>query len=224
MAAKGRASSTASAVERRRQVHTLRGAGNDWETVAETMGLKVSTCKVYLKTALEVDKLPPLPDTSGPGSWLEERNPERAAEFVTAAMDPFIENMKELRKNCKALGMTPSFIACMTKRIQSKYAPVIDTGKRMLADEMKTMLEQKIWMGAQYLDEFCWSTMHSKDVGVVLTALIDRYELLNGRPTQRVNFTASLEVQQSISLVLVEAKRRGIVLDVPMVERVEAPS
>lgn len=210
---------THTVVERRRQVHELRMAGNDWDVIARTVGLKTLTCKAYLKAAIKVDGLPAVPKAAVPIAIATE---EQVVTGLAVAVNPFLKDMKEFREACKRAGLKPSIVNALERRMRVQYGPVVAEGKRMLADEILPMLQEKIQTGSGYLDDYAWSTMSGKDIGVVMGILIDRHELLSGRPTQRVDFTARLGVAQSLPLLMAEARRRG--LQLPMVDVVNATS
>lgn len=208
----------ASAQERRRQVHALRAAGNDWATIAETVGIKEATCKLYLAAAIKEDGLPKLPKGA---AAVRIATDDEVVTGLAVAANPFLKDMKEFREACKRAGLRPSIVNALERRMKVQYGPVVAEGKRMLAEEILPMLQEKIQTGAGYLDDYAWSTMSGKDIGVVMGILIDRHELLSGRPTQRVDFTARLEVAQSLPMLMAEARRRGI--ELPMVEVVRDP-
>lgn len=209
---------TSTLVERRRQVHALRAAGNDWATISATIGLKEKTCQAYFKAAVKEDGLPAVPRGAVP---IAAASDEQLVTGLVVAANPFLKDMKEFREACKRAGLRPSIVNALERRMKVQYGPVVAEGKRMLAEEILPMLQEKIQTGAGYLDDYAWSTMSGKDIGVVMGILIDRHELLSGRPTQRVDFTARLEVAQSLPMLMAEARRRGI--ELPMVEVVRDP-
>ena len=60
-----------------------------------------------------------------------------------------------------------------------------------------------------------------KDLSIALGILIEKRELLNNRPTQIIDFTSRLQVQQLLPRMVQEAKRRGIEIDVTPVRVAE---
>ncbi len=213
-------SMTTQAQERRRQIHALRQANNDWPTIAETIGLKESTCRAYYKAAIELDGLPATRQIAERGHVANET---AVADVMTLASATVVddERFRELREACKKAGMKPSLVAAIIRRMRAEFAAPMQEMRKLSLKEMTDQIESKIGLTLSGMDEYAVATASFKDQAIALGILVDRHQLLMGRPTQIIDQTQRMQLQQLLPAVLAEAQRRGITVDVQMVEVVK---
>lgn len=206
------------AVERRRAIYEMRKANNEWATIASVIGLKEPTCKAYFKAAIDIDGQAPLPAVLSRGHIADE---EAVVEVMSLATNPFDERFDELRASCKKAGMKPSLVAAIIRRMRSDLAAPHAEMKRLSLREMTDQLESKIALVLGAMDEYSVANASLKDQSIALGILVDRHQLLSGKPTQIIDMTARMQLQQLLPAMVAEAARRGMAIDVPMVERVK---
>lgn len=217
--------STLSAAERRAQIYTMRKAGNSWEDIAETFGLREQTCKQYVSMAIKQDGLPEFVSVPVQSNALEVENPALATEVLVASMEPLVnERTEAVRQACKAANMEPRMIAGLLRRMKSRYKPVVEEGRRFSVGEMIPMLESKTLLVLSYMDELVVSEASGKDLAYMLNILIEKHQLLNNRPTQIVDATTHMQLPALVTAVVEEARRRGVALpELKLAERVDGP-
>jgi len=211
-------SSKPSAVERRRTVHELRMANNGWDTIARVTGLKESSCKMYLKAAIDIDGLPPIHPIAERGAAVNE---VAVPEILALASDPFDQKFEQLRLACRQAGMKPTMVAAILRRLKTQFAAPYEEAKRLTLKQMTDQINEKIGLVLSAMDEYSVAGAPLRDQSIALGILVDRHQLLSGAPTQIIDVTARMQLQQLLPAVLAEAQRRGMTIDVPMVEVVK---
>ena len=63
------------------------------------------------------------------------------------------------------------------------------------------------------MDDVSMSQASLKDLAIATGILIEKRELLNGRPTQNIDFTSRMTVHHMLPRLMEEARRRGITVD-----------
>lgn len=203
----------------RRQVYEMRKAGNSIDDIAKFIGKTKRVVEdMYLK-AVRTDKLPPI-DFSSPQAF-EQKNPELAGELVaieaTALVDGMDRDAKyaELRQAMKDAGLKPAMISGFMKRLRTTFAPVLAQAERLTTQELIKQLEQKMTLTLTYMDEFAVSQASFKDMSIALGLMIDRHQLVSGKPTMILDHTTRLQLHESLPMLIAEATRRGITIDNP---------
>jgi len=205
---------------RRKQVYDLRKAEHDWEQISAITGLTVGSAQTYLTAAYDQDGLPRLPKMARK-TYLETH--EEAAATIAAKMaNPFDEKFEKLREECRKHGMKPSLVTAVIRRMQKEYFVPLSEMKKITVAEMTDKIEKNINLIISSIDEYDVATASLKDKAVATGVLIDRHQLLSGKPTQIIDVTARMQLQQLMPAMLAEAARRGISQNVPLVERVDA--
>lgn len=206
------------AKEKRRTIWEMRKRNCDWPEIGEALGLSEKTCQHYLEAAYKLDGLERLMVKR---ARVDVKDEEAVSMVLTAASDPFDDKYRELRAVCKEAGMKPSLVAGIIRRMKSQFAAPLEEMKKLTLKEMTDQIESKISLVLSAMDEYSVAQASLKDQSIALGILVDRHQLLNNRPTQIFDHTSRLEVQQLAPLLLAEANRRGLVIDMGMAEVVQ---
>lgn len=210
----------AAQVELRRRVYEMAKLGNSSEEIGNVLGLSREEVARKLKTAVVVDGFEPLDarTTSPTVADPTVSDPVGAAEVAaTAALvtaDSEHDKFHGVREACKAAGMKPAFVNALIHRLGNKLSGVHEEAKRLTVAEMTAEIERKLFKIFGYMDDVSMSQASLKDLAIATGILIEKRELLNGRPTQNIDFTSRMTVHHMLPRLMEEAKRRGITVDV----------
>lgn len=126
-----------------------------------------------------------------------------------------------IRRLAKAEGFPWHATEKFLKRLRVTHAnfkaAVVRLGRRELVDT----IQDKIALGLHYMDDFSMSAMDGKDLAIMLGILIEKQQLLEGKPTAILSFEERRKMPELMSAWMREATRRGITLDMSAVEVTE---
>lgn len=207
-------------------IYESRKSGKSWEEVAEEFGLARKTCEHYCERAILKYGLEPFPSPDqSKGNSYHNQQSEELSQVIALAADPMADpKYKELREACKKAGMKTATIAGMLKRLRSTYAPVLDEAKRLTMKEVVEQLEHKTAMILGYMDDFAMSSSSLKDLSIALSVVVEKHQLLTGKPTAIIDMTTRLKINQLMPLMLQEAARRGITYENPAQNQFQVPA
>jgi len=197
----------------RRRIYDLRAAGNSWDVVADTFGMREHTARAHYARAIAVDGLPEI-EIRTTNAAVEMQEPEKAAAALLTASNPLFDKYEALREAARESGMKPALVKAMIKRLETRYAPVADEVKRLNMKAVVDELDKKIAMTMGYIDDHSLSEASFRDLAQGIGVLIEKRQLLSGLPTQNLDITARMQINEALPILLNEAKRRGITLDV----------
>lgn len=122
-----------------------------------------------------------------------------------------LEAMGILEGALKELGVNPQGRKMIKQRLFMKHkAP---EGKASLRETLDLM-EDRIFRALQYMDDFVLSTSSAKDLALTVGILVEKMQLLKGLPTEIIDVNDRRKLNELIPLVLKDAKRRGLIIDV----------
>ena len=208
----------------RRKVYEARKAGNSIADIAKILGKTERVCEDMLYKAVKVDKLPAL-DLGSPLAF-EQKHPEMAGELMAIEAAAIVDGTERdekyamLRQAMKDAGLKPTMITGFMKRLRTNFAPVLANAERLTTQELIKQLESKLSLTLGFMDEFAVSQASFKDMSIALGLMIDRKQLLEGKPTMVLDHTTRLQIQESLPMLIQEAKRRGITIENPPQEKV----
>ena len=142
-------------------------------------------------------------------SLTEVRQPEQAAALIDAATDPFANIVDAIR----ASGLPESTGQALLRRLRAKFHLAGDQIRAIKTADMIRLLEEKIHLGFQFLDEKAAADASWRDLTVGISAMIEKHQLLSGKPTAVYDFNTRKKLEVLIPEFLAEARRRGITVE-----------
>ncbi len=155
-------------------------------------------------------------DNPEPGKLTSERMGELLHIIATNPDDV----VRKLAKNAGfPFHVTEKFI----KRLRVQGGDFKETVQKLGRRELVEKIQEKIALGLNYMDDFAMSGMDGKDLAIMLGILIEKQQLLEGRPTQILSFEERKHLSELLPAYVREAARRGITIDATAVEIREEP-
>ena len=192
--------------EREAEVARLRDdEGMSWNAIADALGASKSSVNSSYRNVVAKRNRPPHSSIHA----VEVKDPEKAAEVLDIATDPFMT----IRAAAKECGFPPSTLHQFMKRIEARYRPLGDAIRTLKNDEMVKLLEDRARRAFEYLDDFALAAASAKDLAIAGGVMIDKARLLKDQPTQIWSREDRRKQDQLMTALLVEAKRRGIIVD-----------
>lgn len=153
----------------------------------------------------------------GQMSATENRRPEVAAAALFAATDVIadtqIEALDRINTELKAAGMPDKVSAALLRRLRNKYQGVVHQVRALKTGDIQKILEEKIDLAAFYLDDKVMSEANARDLGLILTAMTEKRQLLRGEPTAIISNLDREKLHALIPSMIAEARRRGVTVD-----------
>ena len=207
--------------QKQQLVHDLRVAGKT--RVQSAAELDISIPVVSKQITVINKKLgvaaPPAQDDS-----LEYQNPEKAATVIEALSDPALEaGLRTMEEACKAVGLPVAAHRAVVRRMLVRYGKPIQVAKDIRTKHISDMLDEKIWLAGQFMDEFSMSNANFRDLALGVTAMVEKRQLLRGEPTQIVSDHERKKLHELMPLLLAEAQRRGVVIAGTVAEKTIEP-
>jgi hypothetical protein len=200
------------ATAKQRACYEMRRNGSTWEQVGAAMGISSEAARVHVKAA-ERNGLPPLPKA-------EHRKhtalaAEAAKDFAEAgALAPDgVFDMKAFLDIAEAAGVPRKMAMALGRRVAMNYGPVKEEFKKLDLKALATATQEKAQMILSYIDEAAIVGMNAKDLAMAFGILVDKAQLLGGRPTQIYDFNIRRKLEVLMPELLAEAKRRGITVE-----------
>ena len=141
---------------------------------------------------------------------LEFYNPEKAAEAIDLATDP----CRRLADVAEAAKMPLATVQALINRVRNHYQPVHEELKRIKDNQIIELLRDRTGRALGYLDDYSLSSASAKDLAITIGILIEKTQLLEGKPTQILSIDERRHINDLLPAVISEARRRGHVIDV----------
>jgi DNA-binding CsgD family transcriptional regulator len=198
------------------KIWDLHTGGKPRQEIADEMNLSVNNVSKTLTiirrklgiTAEIAKKL------AAEGSTLEHKKPEQVAALIDGLTDPF----KKIKDACDAAGLPSGVSDRLLKRMKAKYQGVTREVRRMKSHEIAHMLEDKILMMGDYLDDQVVAAASARDLALGMSALIEKRALLRGEPTAIISDHERKKLNELGPAMLEALKRRGIAPPEPSIE------
>ena len=142
-------------------------------------------------------------------SMTEVRRPEQAAALIDAATDPFANIVDAIR----ASGLPESTGHALLRRLRAKFHLAGDQIRALKTNDMIQLLSERIALGLQFLDEKAAADASWRDLCTGLSALIEKKNLLEGKPTAVYDYNTKRKLEVMMPEFLAEARRRGITVE-----------
>ena len=225
-ASAGRDARTQKSEERMRQAYDLRQQGRAWIDIGETLGITAPAASNLAKLAETRLGLPPLHRTHR--SRTNDRTNPMAAEQLAKSVGVDVSDVQFV--NCvasvagkldtekflevAAAAGVPSRIAGeLARRVQANYeglnAPVKPMSDKEFADATRLVAQKML----SHMDETTMMTTSMKDLVIAFGVMVDKAQLLGGKPTSIVDFNLKQKIEVMMPKMLAEARRRGITIE-----------
>lgn len=136
----------------------------------------------------------------------EFAKPEQAAVLVDAASDPFADITRAIKES----GLPVSTGEAFLRRLRMRHGKVIQVSKDLKTQDLLRMLNQRIELALEYMDEKVISEASFRDLAMGTTAMIEKRALLRGEPTQILSDHERKRLHELLPIVIAEAQRRGL--------------
>ena len=187
-----------------------------WEEIGTELGVRPETAANYAN----------LCETNGSEQLKEFRaaspemvNPEKTAEIVEAAMEAAGINHDKFMELAAQAGMPAKVASGLLGRLKASYGKVIREGRLLKGKQLADELSGKLAKLVDYLDDYAMSQMSGKDLTIAIGILTEKVLLLEGKPTAVYDVNVSHKLEILMPQFMMEAKRRGLTIDVtPVIE------
>lgn len=151
------------------------------------------------------------------GKRLSSDDVSRLLEVIASNPDDAV------RRIAKAEGFPFHATEKFIKRLRVTHANFKEAVQKLGRRELVEKLDEKIALGLHYMDDFSMSGMDGKDLAIMLGILIEKKQLMEGRPTAILSFEERRNLSELLPAFVQEARRRGLTVDATAVEVQEVP-
>ena len=88
--------------------------------------------------------------------------------------------------------------------------------------ELADALRGKIANALKYLDDYTMLNSSGKDLALIVSILIEKMQLIEGKPTAQYDVNISHKIEVMLPQFMAEARRRGLTIDVTPEQIAEA--
>ena len=139
----------------------------------------------------------------------EVNKPEETAAALDALSDPFAK----LKEAADACGFPQSTVKALVRRMETKYKPVDDEIKALKTPQLLHLIEEKIGMCLEHMDDYTFANAELRDLAVTFGILAEKRQLLRGEPTQILSVNERVNMNELLPQIIKEAGRRGMTID-----------
>ena len=131
-----------------------------------------------------------------------------------------LDPTKDVIKMSKEIGVPKPLTDALRRRILARQGGQDALPAPLTDRELVQTLKGKLALSLQYLDPYVLAGSTSKELMGVIDDTIKNIQLLEGKPTSITSHEDRRKFNELLPLVIQEAKRRGLVIDV-VSERIE---
>lgn len=190
--------------EKQRTSHEMRTAGRSWEEIGAAMGI-TSQGAAKLAAKAEANGMPALLKKFEGGEGLFKA-PETARH--EAQFDPTV-----FAQLARAAGVPLKVAQALARRIEAQFGVVKEELKKMSLAEQVVRTTEKAQMLLAHIDEVSAAGAGVKDLSIAYGVLVDKAQLLGGKPTQVFDFNLRAKLEVLMPQFLAEARRRGVTVE-----------
>jgi transposase len=182
--------------------------------IAKKLGVKESTVKRHLsqvrKNLDEPGSLVQPTTTSNAANLLEQRDPKKHGEALVALTRPG----RSIEGVAKSLGVSPGVATRIAKDLDGELLPL----KRAIEDvRIEDLTKRFGTLSRDAIDAITPDKLlrsSAPQLAVIAGIAVDKFQLLRGQPTQRMEIGDRRQMNEVLALIVKEAKRRGVEIDV----------
>ncbi len=195
---------------RAKKAYGMRREGKTWEEIGAVLGVRPETARNYagLMEKAGMDQLKRFHATP------ETVNPNVSAEMVNEALGLNGLDREKFMELAAKAGMPAKFANGLMKRVVSEYAGVVKEMKVLKGEALIEELHGKITKTLHYLNDEVLAKSAGRDLAVILGILIDKTQVLGGKPTAIYDVNVSHKIEVMMPQFMAEARRRGLTIDV----------
>lgn len=202
--------------DRERIAHTMRCEGNTYEQIGEALKIGVEAVRKLIKRGVKNGLPQPSPGqriSRAAESVFPVESGQAVADTVENGKKGGLFDQQQFVELCVSKGIPKKMAVAMGGRIASNYAPIHREIKLFKGKALADQLTGKIGMLLNYLDDYAMANMSGKDLAVAIAILVDKVQILEGKPTQIYDVNVSHRIEVLMPQFLAEATRRGITVD-----------
>ena len=187
-------------------VYDLRQSGKTWAQIGDILGkARGNVYQTYQTANGKMEHKP----TALKADSVEMRKPIETAKAIDQLTDN-IRNLKQIARNC---GLPKSTVEVLAARIERKYMPIVSKIKDIKTSHILNLVEEKLMMVLQNIDEFDIATADLKGKAYAVDILIKNRNLLNNQPTAILSVGERKKINDLIPMLMQEATRRGVIIE-----------
>ena len=201
-----------------RTLATYRAAGSltlplaDRKKLAKKLGVVETTVKRHLSQVRQQLDHPNAKQPTVPGEamLLEVSDPERHAEALSKLSDPY----QSVAAVAREMGMGDVTAAKIAKDLNGELQPL----KRAIEDVRLEDLKKGFGtLSRDAMDAITPEKLkkaNAQQLAIIAGIGVQNWQLLRGQPTQRMEIGDRRQMNELVEMMLTEAKRRGVEIDV----------
>lgn len=140
---------------------------------------------------------------------LTDQDPDTVADLIIAAADPF----ETISKVARETGLSNELANALVKKLREEHGDLVDKLQESRTRDLADILEEKAYIAANLLTPDKMRGSSARDISIVMGVLLDKAQLLRGRPTQIVSHEERMNLQELMAAMTKEADRRGMIID-----------
>lgn len=200
--------------EKQTLILTLKREGKTSKEIASTLGCSPNVIRnalnsIYAKLGMKGGLHREAISKESTPNLTEVRQPEQAAAFIDAVTDPFAKIAQAMRET----GLPQSTAEALLRRLRVRYRPVNAALRDLKTADLIRMLNEKITLALEYMDEKIIAEASFRDLSLGTSAMIEKRNLLKGEATVVVDFNQRKKLNELMPAFLAEARRRGLTLE-----------
>ena len=201
---------------RQQQVKDLRESTDPpmtFREVGKRLGLSDVTARRHYQIVTDkIAKAPNVPSDpiSRDDARPEYADPDAAAELIDTATNPLLESVAKAARECN---LPEGTARALMKRLERDYLPVTQEVERIKTDVLVREFESLGLRLLESVDEAAIEKMQPYQRVVGAAICVDKRELLDGRPTERISVEDRQMLPEITRLLLKEAERRGLLTE-----------
>ncbi len=181
--------------------------------VAKKIGVQPGTVKLHLARigrALEDPAFTELPTKGTSGQDFMNQNPDKFGEAIVALSAPGATAAQVARK----LGISPSAALKIGKELDAQLMPLNRVVSEVRLEDVTMRFGTLTRDAIDAITPEKLEKANARDLAVIAGIGSQNWQLLRGQPTSRVEVGDKRQMNELVQMMLKEAKRRGVEIDV----------
>lgn len=154
------------------------------------------------------------------GLQADKRDNTNPEAFTPGMIETAVDAVNDVMKR---VGFPERIREGMVRRLKVKHNSAVTELKPITDEQMKSQYREKIGLAFSYMDDKAMSEASFRDLSVGVTAMTEKLQLLEGKPTQIISDLERKQLVELMPLFLLEAQRRGVVIPGVVTEKVVGP-
>lgn len=179
--------------------------------IAKELGISVPVVSKTLAACRKKLGITDAKDRADRRRELDVLAPEQFAARLDVATEP--DKLRTVRQALVDAGISEKAAEAYVARLKRRYPGVLAAGKALKTAELADLLDRKLDMALNAIDEHVILEASFRDLALGATAMIEKRQLLRGQPTAITSDLERKKLVELTPLLLAEAKRRGITIE-----------